>query len=77
MVQMILTDEQLKFLAETREPVEIIDRAGRILTRIKPAWTEAEVAEAVRKAKESGLGGSPREALEHLKLTYPTQVPTP
>ena len=71
MIQMVLTEDQHRFLAEAQEPVEIVDRRGRKLTRVQPSYSDAEAAELFRKARESGLGGSPRETIERLKLTHP------
>ena len=71
MIQIILTPEQQRLLAEATEPVEIVDGRGRILSRIRGSWTDAEISEALQKSRESGLGGSLSESIAELERAYP------
>ena len=71
MIQIMLTPEQQRLLAEAREPVEIVDGRGRILSRIRRSWTDAEISEALQKSHESGLGGSLSESIAELEREYP------
>ena len=75
MIQMILSEEQQQLLTGAQEPVEIVDRRGRLLTRVQSGWTDAEIAEALLKAHESGLASETfSETVARLKRDYP--IPT-
>ncbi len=52
MMQLILTEEQQRILDESDEPVQVMDRTGRLLASVSIEATEAEIAEAHRIAKE-------------------------
>lgn len=71
MIQLILTEEQQRVLAEAHEPVEIVDRSGRHLTTVKQGWTDAEVIEILTRSKSSGDGGTQAELVHRLKEKYP------
>ena len=71
MIQIVLTPEQNRVLTEAKEPVEIVDGRGRVLSRIRHGWTDGEVADALLKARESGIGGSLSESLAKLEREYP------
>ena len=72
MIQMILSPEQEEFLANAQEPVEIVDRRGRVLMRVAARWTDAEIEEIERKGQESGLATeSIFELTERLRRDYP------
>ncbi len=71
MIQIVLTPEQNRVLNQAKEPVEIVDGHGRVLSRIRHGWTDDEIAEAQLKARESGLGGSLSESIAQLEREYP------
>ena len=72
MIQLILTDEQHRLLATARELVEIVDRRGRVLTRVKSNWADEEIDEILKKGEESGLATeSIFEVTERLMRDYP------
>ena len=72
MIQLILTEVQEQLLTTSFEPVEVVDRRGRVLTQIRSNWTDDEIAEAMRKAHESGFATeSIFETTERLMQDYP------
>ena len=72
MIQLTLTEEQQAILSASRELVEIVDRRGRILTRVKSNWTDEEIDEILRKGAESGIATeSLFELTERLRREYP------
>src|SRR5437763_17107708 len=57
MSQIILTNEQyeqLRALSMATDQVEICDPDGKVLYRVKPTFTEEEIARALRAAKAPG-----------------------
>ena len=71
MIQIILTPEQQRILSEAKELVEIVDGRGRILSRVRHNWTDAEISDALQRAHDSGLGGSLSESIAELERNYP------
>ena len=71
MIQMILTEEQQQLLSNAQEPVEILDRRGRVLTRVRTRWTEAEINEALEKSRNSGPDVPLSEAITRLEKRHP------
>ena len=71
MSQLMITEEQQRFLDESREPVEIVDRSGRLLTKLKVShgFSDAELDEAVRAARNFVHSGTLRELLDRYKAT--------
>lgn len=67
MSQLMITEEQQRFLDESREPVEIVDRAGRVLTRLVHGFNEHELDEAVAATTNFVSVGELRETLDRLK----------
>ena len=69
MSQLMSTEEQQRILDESREPVEVVDRSGRLLTKLKVShgFREAELDEAVQAAKNFVPAGTLRELLDRLK----------
>ena len=52
MTQLILTEEQLRILDLSVEPVQVMDRTGRLLVSVPVDVSEEELAEAHRIAAE-------------------------
>ncbi len=71
MIQIVLTPEQNHVLSQAKEPVEIVDGRGRVLSKINHGWTESEVAEALAISRQSGDGGSLKDALARLRESHP------
>lgn len=71
MIQITLTPEQNRVLTEAKEPVEIVDGRGHVLSKISRGWTESEVAEALAISRQSGDGGSLKDALARLRQSHP------
>ncbi len=71
MIQIVLTPEQNRVLTAAKEPVEIVDGRGRVLSKIIHGWTESEVAEALAISRQSGDGGSLKDALARLRKSHP------
>ena len=69
MSQLMITEEQQRILDESREPVEVVDRSGRLLTKLKIShgFSEAELDEAVQAARNFVPAGTLRELLDRLK----------
>ncbi len=69
MSQLMITEEQQRILDESSEPVEVVDRSGRLLTKLKIShgFSEAELDEAVEAAKNFVPAGTLRELLDRLK----------
>jgi hypothetical protein len=66
MLQIVLTDEQAKVVASSRQPVQVCDARGNILGHIEPMWTEADIAEAERRLKSDERRYTTSEVLEFL-----------
>ena len=71
MIQMILTEEQQQLLSNAQEPVEILDRRGRVLTRVRARWTDAEIAEILEKSRNSGPDVPVSEVFDRLRKSHP------
>ena len=71
MIQMILTEEQQQILTNAQEPVEILDRRGRVLTRVRWGWSDAEIAEALERSRNSGPAVPVADFFERLKKSHP------
>jgi predicted HAD superfamily phosphohydrolase len=71
MIQLVLTEEQQRFIAESKEPVEIVGRSGQVLTTVIHGYTESELREVAEAAKNFVPSGTLRELLDRLKLTQP------
>ena len=71
MIQIVLTPEQNRVLTEAKEPVEIVDGRGRVLSKVSHGWTESEVTEALTISRQSGDGGSLKDALARLRKSHP------
>ena len=69
MTQLILTEEQQQLLANSTDAIEIVDRGGRVLTRVRSGWTDAEIAEALLKSAESRPGSTLSDFLDRLLKT--------
>ena len=69
MSQLMITEEQQRFLDESREAVDVVDRSGRLLTKLKVrhGFSESELDEAVRAAKNFVSAGTLEELLARLK----------
>ena len=73
MIQMVLTEEQQQLLSSATEPVEILDRRGRVLTRVRTSWTDAEIAEALSRSHNSGPDVPVSEMFAKLRKLYPIE----
>lgn len=71
MIQMILTEEQQRILAEAKEPVEIVDRDGRHLTTIQNRMSDTQVSEILTRSRASGDAGVFSDLVDRLKKQYP------
>ena len=67
MSQLMITEDQQRFLNESSEPVEIVDRTGRVLTRVVHGFSQCELDEAVRSRETFVPVGTLREAIDTLK----------
>lgn len=67
MTQLMMTDEQQRLLDESRDIVEIVDRTGRLLTRVIGGFTESELDEAAVAAREFQSVGTLQSLLDRLK----------
>ncbi len=71
MIQIALTPDQQRQLDQSVEPVEIVDQHGRVITRVQDGWTDAEVADALLRVQEDGIGGTLDELVARLEREYP------
>ena len=71
MSQLMITEEQQRFLDESSEPVEIVDRSGQLLTKLKVrhGFSKSELDEAVLAAKNFVPAGTLEALLDRLKAT--------
>ena len=54
MTQIVLTEEQVRALAATSDPVELLDPSGRLLAVVRPFTTfEVEALEHYRRRRAS------------------------
>jgi hypothetical protein len=69
MKEIILTDEQARQIAESKEPVELRDAAGTVLVKIDPFDATALAAHRKRKLSGTEEPGVPGEKIqEYLRL---------
>ena len=54
MVELILTEEQVKILAQAQGPVTVRDGKGVVLGRLEPTYTAEMIAELKRRAASPG-----------------------
>ncbi len=75
MSQLMITEEQQRFLDESREPVDVVDRSGRLLTKLKVrhGFSESQLDEAVQVAKNFVPAGTLEALLQRLKATCVAQ----
>ncbi len=72
MVQIVLTDEQAEIARSATGPLELWDRAGRLIGSVvrgdqnDPDFTPEEIAEARRRMRNPGRLYTTAEVLEHL-----------
>lgn len=71
MIQLVLTEEQQRLLADSKEPVEIVGRSGEVLTTVVHGFTESELREAADEAENFVPVGTLRELLDRLKMLHP------
>ncbi len=71
MIQLVLTEDQQRLIAESKEPVEIVGRAGRVLTTVIHGYTESELREVADEARNFVPVGTLRDLLDRLKLLHP------
>jgi hypothetical protein len=66
MVEMVVTADQAKLLAEARESVEILDAQGNRLGFFARRFSDSDVAIALSRAAQRTSGRSTSEVLERL-----------
>jgi len=71
MIQIRLTPDQDRILTEAKGPVEILDVRGRVITHGQDGWTDAEVAQALILARDSGIAGTLDELVARLEKDHP------
>lgn len=69
MSQLMITEEQQRFLDESKEPVEIVDRTGRVLTCVVHGFSRQELEETVMAAKNFVSTGTLRDSIDRLKAS--------
>ncbi len=67
MSQIIVDDEQAKLIAQSKEPVQVRDRSGRVLGYVSHGFTEEDIAEARRLAESSEPRYTTKEVLDYLR----------
>lgn len=67
MIQLILTEEQQRLLDQSSEPVQILDRSGRVLSKIGSWFSEAEIATAKKRSENFQPAGTFGDLLEKLR----------
>ncbi len=75
MSQLMITEEQQRILDESQEPVDVVDRSGRLLAKlkVKHGFSEVDLDEAVLAARNFVPAGTLENLLERLKATVDTQ----
>lgn len=71
MIQLVLTEDQQRLIAESKEPVEIVGRSGQVLTTVVHGYTESELREVAEAARNFVPSGTLRELLDRLKASHP------
>ena len=71
MSRLMITEEQQRFLDDSSEPVEIVDRSGRLLTKVKfpIGFSAVELDEAAQAARSFVPSGTLRGLLDRLGTT--------
>lgn len=67
MPHIILDDEQVRIMAESGEPIELRDRAGKLLGTVWPTVTAEDIAIAKQRLRSDEARYTTREVLDHLK----------
>ena len=67
MLQLVLTDEQAKQLAEELKSLEVCDSQGNVLGTFTPLWTEADIADAKRRLASDEPRYTFAQVMEHLR----------
>lgn len=67
MVELVVTAEQAKLLADAKDSVEIVDSQGNRLGFFARRFSDRDVATAIQRASEAQAGRSTAEVLERLK----------
>jgi hypothetical protein len=68
MTRLVLTHEQSRLVAESREPIQVCDPQGDVLTTIEPPeFTPEEIAEAAKAADSNEPRYSTQQVLDHLR----------
>jgi hypothetical protein len=65
--RIVLTDEQAKVVAAATTPVSVCDAAGNVLGVLRPAWTEADIAEAKKRLESDAPRLTTAEVLAYLR----------
>ncbi len=71
MIQLVLTEDQQRLIAESTEPVEIIGPSGRVLTTVLHGYAESELREFADEARGFTPVGTLRELLDRMKSSQP------
>ncbi len=66
MVRIVVTEEQARQLAESFEPLEVVDEQGNRIGCFTQPFSEAEIAEAKRRSMTEKGGRTTAEVLERL-----------
>jgi hypothetical protein len=67
MVQIVLTEEQLKVVASALQPIQVCDGKGNVLGSLPPIWTEEDIAEAKRILAANQTWHTTEQVLAHLR----------
>lgn len=68
MVQITLTDEQMRQLNEAEQTVQFVDPRGQLIATLPHGWTQQDVQEATAVAGSKSRRWSTGEVLEHLQV---------
>jgi len=72
MTRLVLTPEQTRLIAESREPIQVCDPHGDVLTTIEPPdFTPEEISEAAKAADSNEPRYSTQQVLDHLRSLEP------
>jgi hypothetical protein len=72
MTRLVLTPEQTRLLAESREPIQVCDPQGDVLTTIEPPeFTPEEITEAAKAADSNEPRFTTQQVLDHLRSLEP------
>ena len=70
MIQITLTPEQLAQLDEATETVEIVDGREQVFAKLECGFTEAEIAQAGRRADHFQSGGKFGELIQRTSACF-------